>query len=114
MHDFARTKRALKKNMIEDCENVCSLFNSDCNYLGGPLIWAIVLHEQMRYRRISNACHLVGTNTMNLAWYQKLWQIVKCIQRRNVSTHSLLACNQLSGSAMPISNSQVYIPNHAI
>ena len=114
VNDFARSKRALQKITIEDCVNVCALFNSDCNYLGGPLIWAIVLHEQMCYRRISNTCHLVGTNTMNLAWYQKLWQIVKCIQRRNVSTHSLLACNQLSGSAMPVSNSQVYIPNHAI
>ena len=47
VNDFARSKRALQKITIEDCENVCALFNSDCNYLDGPLIWAIVLHEQM-------------------------------------------------------------------
>ena len=76
VHDFARTKRALKKIMIADCVHVCAHFNSDYIYLDGPLIWAIVFHKKMHYRPISNTCNLVHTNTMNLACYKKLWQIV--------------------------------------
>ena len=95
-----------KKFLVVLRANVFAHSNSECNYLGGPLIWGIFPHDKICDTHTTISCIFHGKNATNLGKQTKFRHLIKPVAWNNIEVYLSSMHKYFTACAMPEINSK--------